>query len=1058
MSQCIESHPLKIQDQVNVLQCPTVVRFADLNQADNQWISNHFYLNKEIQQHIQVIQQCFQQSHGGGIFVIGAYGTGKSHFLAYLIQQIQFQQLIPSPQQVIYLSLLNYPSEQTLESIVNQVIGLESLNASRTENWQKYQQQHPQGILLVMDELSEFLRSKSSSQAFTEDIRFLQFMGEWGQSEAFWLLAAMQEQIEHTGDLELNLYRKIKDRFPIRLLLTANHFGDLLCHHLLQKKSGYDEAVSLLLTRWLPLYPQHQKEVAQLHQYYPLHPLTIRLMEEVRDSFSQTRGMVEFVMVQMLGDEAREIPSFQQRHWGEILSPDFIVDHFKDLFELQPDFLPLSQKLFPFYREHFATLFPNTERQKLAKRLLKLLVLFYISPCRDTLTVQDACYCLLVSVSQLQPEKNHQIIASIFEQLHQQGRYIEKHGNGYRLNLKQDIGAQFEKQLAHHITDLPTNKRILFEESLEGLTQKDFALLQLPCQQWQSYQVHWHFHPRQLTLCLGNAPWPENTHLKLRIALPWQPFEKSAAKGVFDHPSYFILQPATLHFDDDLKQLVALQRMQQHPLSQALAQRVKSQLTHQRQLFIAQLQNAYLQAKLYHQSGQQIQHTTGQLDRFETFIEQVGVTLFRHCFPGFERFAPSHGPLPQAAYVELMHLAQEQDILQYQSSSYLGLIREAYWLPMGLIQRQGKCYKVTPQLGNHQLVKRLQPLLERDPSPKVIHEDLAQPILGLLEDQINLLLIFLLLQGELEITRLKQSYRSLFETLPNLLQYDQVCLSYGLNSTEAEHLKKLLLASELKTPKQWTSLTQKQSITSLQEFAKSHLDTLRKAREQLQQLVSVPAMARGLQQVIEQWKPLLQDVQPFEAWQQFIYEVGVLEDFIEADIEAMALAEFCSRHFNESKRYLHLLSNLHPFMENRHDLPEQWHLLLSDEWQQSFANWQHWLKNFSQFYQEYQTQYQEAHDQWWSTLDITFLQWQPPEIAELQQLNLSKRLESIRELQQQSQQWLCQQCSDLSYQPCCKCGFDFCHVEKFTTIQQQCLQQIERVEIEIKRFFAQTQI
>ena len=34
------------------------------------------------------------------------------------------------------------------------------------------------------------------------------------------VIAAVQEEIEHLGKIEYGLYRKIKDRYPLRLLLS----------------------------------------------------------------------------------------------------------------------------------------------------------------------------------------------------------------------------------------------------------------------------------------------------------------------------------------------------------------------------------------------------------------------------------------------------------------------------------------------------------------------------------------------------------------------------------------------------------------------------------------------------------------------------------------------------------------------------------------------------------------------------------------------------------------------------------------------------------------------
>src|SRR5262249_31800117 len=156
---------------------------------------------------------------GCGVFLIGHYGSGKSHFLAYLTQVLRDKAFSTHSPDVVAISLLNYKSAQPLEWIVERELEIGESEGDRRAVWKKVTRRHPTGLLLIMDELSEYLRSKPTARDFNEDLRFLQFLGEWGQSQRLWILAAMQEQIEHTGEIEYDLFRKIKDRYPIRFLL-----------------------------------------------------------------------------------------------------------------------------------------------------------------------------------------------------------------------------------------------------------------------------------------------------------------------------------------------------------------------------------------------------------------------------------------------------------------------------------------------------------------------------------------------------------------------------------------------------------------------------------------------------------------------------------------------------------------------------------------------------------------------------------------------------------------------------------------------------------------------
>jgi hypothetical protein len=71
-------------------------------------------------------------------------------------------------------------------------------------------------------------------------------MGEWSQNHAFWILAALQEQIEHAGDIEYDLFRKIKDRYPIRYIPHADSHQESHRGQDPAQGTGYASAVEIL--------------------------------------------------------------------------------------------------------------------------------------------------------------------------------------------------------------------------------------------------------------------------------------------------------------------------------------------------------------------------------------------------------------------------------------------------------------------------------------------------------------------------------------------------------------------------------------------------------------------------------------------------------------------------------------------------------------------------------------------------------------------------------------------------------------------------------------------
>ncbi|MCB1053679.1 MAG: hypothetical protein KDC71_23955, partial [Acidobacteria bacterium] len=70
----------RIRDIVEVERQPTVIRLDHLLADDAAWLSDQYYLSKGISAHLQLLKRLFQKETGSGIFLIGHFGSGKSHF------------------------------------------------------------------------------------------------------------------------------------------------------------------------------------------------------------------------------------------------------------------------------------------------------------------------------------------------------------------------------------------------------------------------------------------------------------------------------------------------------------------------------------------------------------------------------------------------------------------------------------------------------------------------------------------------------------------------------------------------------------------------------------------------------------------------------------------------------------------------------------------------------------------------------------------------------------------------------------------------------------------
>lgn len=1057
--------PKLLRDVVDVKSHPTVVRLDHLDAADATWISSNYYLTDEVRRHLASLQTALAEPTGCGAFVVGQYGSGKSHLLAYVAQQLRESAsaeqtrrpetatagpLKGSHPDVVTISLLDHRAERVLEDIVLEALSLPD-SQDRRQTWTKLTEQYPHGVLLIIDELSEFLRSKPTPAVFHEDVRFLQFLGEWAQGHRLWILAAMQEQIEHLGDLEHGMYRKIKDRFPLRFILTPSHVFDLVSESILVKKQGYPQEVDAIIRDLREVFPNHASDHEELRSIYPIHPATLELLEEVRDRFSQARGVVDFVVGQLGGVPARDIDSFLDRPSGHLLTPDAIIDHFCDLFELQSDFVPLSQQLLPYYRKHLRELFESEKLVELAWRVIKLLMLVHISPVRDGLTATEAVRWLSYQASRIDPGKNLAVIQRVMDTIVDRGRYVARQDGHYTLNLRDDGGAALDRFLDREKEELRHLGTVVLESLIPLLTDSDFHPFSFRRDQWHSRRLRWHFHERAYWAFVGDSDPDLKEGLTICLRLPWG--DQSIPSGIRT------LRPAVIEVGEEVIELAALVRARERFWSGKAASRLESRYQERLRFFQSQMRNAYREAQLFGPDGQsEPAPRIDSSDSFATWTDKLAVVALRRNYPSFERFAPVHGPLPNEAYRALMRFVAEFDLGAAEANDEVRLIREAYLVPMNLLKRKGRDYAWPKHAENAELVRLVLPLVETETAPKFVYDQLQGPVYGLVSDQVSLLLIYLLILGEIDILKGKISYRESFETLPNPVQYDRIVPGRALRADQVRELTTICEALQIRLPGQMTVMAQRRAAAELCRQIEDVIGSMKGLHVKLLGVAGGKNVAERLVQFLHRAEALQQGENQLHAFQQFMFEVGTAQRFLRELSDFQQLADRLDGILESLKRYQHLFS--HPVMADWDDT----NLVLQVEALGAPPDLEHvdalnrWLDKARSVYTTYRDSYQDRHLAFWEKVEQhPVWTWQPHALASSQHVGLEADLEKLKACSARAKELRCRGLANLDFQPACHCGFDgktspiAAEIEPFEGLQ-------ERIESSLAHFFAQKKV
>ena len=283
------------------------------------------------------------------------------------------------------------------------------------------------GIFFAVDELSEFLKSKTDSAGFAEDLRFLQFMGEMSKVFPFYLVATLQESIEQAGYMEDDLVHRIKDRFPLRFALSSRHVKQLISKRLIQKRPGAKDQIQEVYDRFRAAFAQIEIDPKEFMQIYPVHPDTVTVLEGLAPLFSQHRGVVDFIYRQLTGDPNRQWEGMLSLPSGQLMTADTIFDHFQEQIKEHPDLTAYSEVVFKTLDREIPILFESTKDQRIALKAIKILILIEISPIEKRPTVRKLAEMVNEPVSDVEESVNYRYLEEvILDKLTKEGSFVTR--------------------------------------------------------------------------------------------------------------------------------------------------------------------------------------------------------------------------------------------------------------------------------------------------------------------------------------------------------------------------------------------------------------------------------------------------------------------------------------------------------------------------------------------------------------------------------------------------------------------------------------------------------
>jgi hypothetical protein len=810
---------IKVGDLIEIPEIKTVIQLKDIEEPSlRQMIVDSFVVTTEVMKNLEMILASLSKPEGKGAFLKGHFGSGKSHFLSILSLLLRtpdswhallsqepsldsFQRELQSRRfLVVEISLIQHRGTEFLEDIFLKEIfrklslqigkpfeGAESRHETFREVRKLLRDLGYSGMVLLVDELSEFLRSKTDAHAYQEDIRFIQYLGEEASSFPLWIVASLQEWIEETGEIHQDTFNKIKDRYHLRISLGRAHIEELVSQRLIRHRPGAEQGIREIyqfLRRYFPSFPVDETRFLKL---YPVHPATVTLLDRLRPLFSEHRGVVDFIHYRLKGDAERGIPSFLDRPAQELLGPSAIFDHFLHRIREMAETQPFVEKGFDYYRDEIPRIFEDPDQRKVALEAVELLILFAISPVKLRYTARHMAEMILFRVTDLEAEINYQYFRDILERLVKETSHLsmtpgkDPLDDQFSITLRADIAGILRRKIQQGVMEIFPGDRRLFDRLLPFAESIHLPFVGWAEQREQRVSTSWEYTRRSgiillrqideflldeakaraeewkqaeedFLIVIGTTHQVERQYQHLRDLL--LPYLREKDPGLF---LFWI--PAEVKEEEEswmkefLSALLLSDRTRQESSESGLPAQefLQTFLQNGRKRLGEILTKAYFNGLLLWDDRQMELSAYGYLSQ-EKFLKEFVPPLLSRKFPKHQRVHPYLDALAPTTVPNLLRDFFATGTLEVDDRTKFGIrtILEGLLKPMGLIKKRGNQYVLHVDPRSNELVGHFLSFLEKGPvPPDTLYWSFRKGDYGLLRHQFEVLIFALSFSGNI---------------------------------------------------------------------------------------------------------------------------------------------------------------------------------------------------------------------------------------------------------------------------------------------------------------------
>lgn len=248
-----------------------------------------------------------------GVLIVGNYGTGKSHLMSVISALAEHDDLVDEVSHVeiatdvragiagrfqVLRSEVGYTTMALRDILFGQLelwlaqrgIDFRFPSAAEAPNskdpiiamMQRFGERYPdQGLLLVVDELLDYLRSRREHELIL-DLNFLRELGEVCRLTRFRFVGGVQEALFDSPRFQFvaDTLRRARDRFE-QARITRTDVAYVVAERLLRKTPEQRGWIHRYLERFAPLYPAMAERLEDFVRLFPIHPAFLDVFERI---------------------------------------------------------------------------------------------------------------------------------------------------------------------------------------------------------------------------------------------------------------------------------------------------------------------------------------------------------------------------------------------------------------------------------------------------------------------------------------------------------------------------------------------------------------------------------------------------------------------------------------------------------------------------------------------------------------------------------------------------------------------------------------------------------